>query len=273
MLLIFTINVIYAEEIFKVGVSAKGIDINGYSFGNGNNCIIVIGGIHGRYEENTVLISDRLINHCRENESRLNSIVKIIPNLNPDGFLYKLDDPILKINGSLIRFNGNSVDLNRNWDTPNWQSDCIYSQNDLRIGAGGEKPMSENEVIALSNFIMNCKNNFQKIYVITLHSYVINKQSVSDVFPSFTINEKNEIVLLEDAIFLANLFSKNGNFLMLSRFEYYSVTGELLFWCGINNIASIDIELNDNGDIDIKQNNEKSHWENFIECFQQLIFE
>jgi hypothetical protein len=84
MLLLFTINVIYAEEIFKIGVSAKGIDINGYSFGNGNNCIIVIGGIHGRYEENTVLISDRLINYCRKNESQLNSIVKIIPNLNPD---------------------------------------------------------------------------------------------------------------------------------------------------------------------------------------------
>jgi hypothetical protein len=60
---------------------------------------------------------------------------------------------------------------------------------------------------------------------------------------------------------------------MLSRFGYYSVTGEFLFWRGINDIASIDIELNDNGDIDIKQNNKKSHWKNFIECFQQLIFE
>jgi hypothetical protein len=272
MLLIFAVNSIYAEEFFKVGISAKGIGINGYSFGNGNSCIIVIGGIHGRYEENTVLISERLINYCRANEGRLNSVIAIIPNLNPDGFLYKLDDPILKTNGSVIRFNGNSVDLNRNWDTPNWQPDCVYSQDDLRIGAGGESPMSENEVIALSNFIKNCNNNFQTIYIITFHSYVINKQNVSDVFPSYTINENNKIVLLENATFLANLFSKNGNFITLDEFKYYNVTGELLFWCGINNIAAIDVELGDDGDIDIKQNNKKSHWENFIECFQQLIF-
>jgi hypothetical protein len=82
----------------------------------------------------------------------------------------------------------------------------------LRIGAGGKKPMSENEVIDLSNFIMSCKNNSQKIYIITLHSYVINKQSVSDVFPSFSINESNEFVLLEDAIFFGKFVLEKRQF-------------------------------------------------------------
>jgi hypothetical protein len=176
LLLLIIINPINAEDVFLLTKSAKGININCHSFGYGNNCIIVIGGIHGRYEENTVSMAERLIDYCRENENRLNTTVKIIPNLNPDGFLYEADDPILKINGSVIRFNGNSVDLNRNWDTPNWQTDCIYSQNDLRKGAGGTNPMSENEVIGLSNFIINCKSEFKKIFVITIHSYVVNKQ-------------------------------------------------------------------------------------------------
>jgi hypothetical protein len=266
LLLTFTVN-ISAAEIIQIGQSAEGIDINGYSFGTGNNCLIVIGGIHGRYEENTVLITKRLIDYCHENENRLKCTVKIIPNLNPDGFRYGLDDPIVKANGSAVRFNGNSVDLNRNWDTPNWQSDCAYSQNDIRAGAGGKKPMSEPEVIGLSNLILNCKDSFEKTLVISLHSYVVNKQVMSDVFPSYIINERDEIVLLEEAVLAADLFAKDGNFIKLNKFEYYTVTGELLYWCGINNVPALDIELSDNGSIDKKQNNQKSHWESFIECF------
>jgi hypothetical protein len=212
-----------------------------------------------------------LINYCRANEDKLNATVKIIPNLNPDGFLYNLDDPVVKTNGSIIRFNGNSVDLNRNWDTPNWQSNCIYSKNDLRIGAGGKGPMSESEVIGLSKFIINCRTEFERIFIITLHCYVVNKQNASTIFPSYILNKNNGIVVLEEAIYLANFFIRNGNFVKADVFEYYNVTGELLYWCGINNIAAIDIELSNNDNIDIKQNNKKSHWENFIESFEYLI--
>jgi hypothetical protein len=94
---------------------------------------------------------------------------------------------------------------------------------------------------------------------------------MSNIFPSYIINENKEIVLLEEGIFLANFFSENGNFIKLNTFQNYSVTGELLYWCGINNIPAIDVELSNNENIDIKQNNQKGHWENFLECFEYLI--
>ena len=270
-LLAINIQIVSSGELFQIGTSANGQNIDCYSFGNGEKCIIVIGGIHGRYEENTILIADRLITYCREYEDNLNVNIKIVKNLNPDSFRYELDDPLLKINGSLIRFNGNAVDLNRNWDTPNWQKDCTYSFNDLRIGAGGKEPMSEPEITGLSNLLINNKNNFQEIYVIVLHSYVVNKQKVNYVFPSFTVNNDQEIKVLENADGLADLFSQNRNFTKLTVFQFYNVTGELLNWCGINNITAIDLEFCNDGNIDEVQSNQKSHWQNFIESFKYFL--
>ena len=262
---------VLSEETFQIGVSSTGQNIYGHSFGDGEKCIIVIGGIHGRYEENTTIIANRLIKYFREHKNLSNVSIKIIANLNPDSFYYEPDDPILQINGYLARFNGNEVDLNRNWDTPNWQSDCSYSQNDLRIGAGGIEPMSEPEIKGLSKFLLNCKDSYNELFVIALHSYVVNLQEINDVFPSYIINNENIVEISENGARLADIFSRNGNFTRLDYFQYYNITGELINWCGHNGIAAIDIEFGNNGDIDIKQNNQKSHWENFIESFKYLL--
>jgi hypothetical protein len=271
LLLTINIHIIPAEELFQIGTSFTGKDIDCYSFGNGEKCIIVIGGIHGRYEESTVFIADRLIAYCREYEDKLKANIKIVKNLNPDSFRYELDDPVVKANGSIVRFNGNKVDLNRNWNTPNWQKDCRYSSNYLQIGVGGNKPMSEPEVKGLADLLINSRNNYQNIYVITLHSYVVNIQKENSVFPSYIVSKDKKIEIPEDADRLAGLFSQNGNFRKSNIFQYYDITGELLNWCGINGIAAVDIEFSDNGNIDAKHFNKKSHWENFIECFEYFL--
>jgi len=271
VLLVFNIQLINAGEYFQIGTSPNKHNIGGYSFGNSKKCVIVIGGIHGRYEENTIYIANRLIDYCGRNEQNLSVTVKIIPNLNPDAFRYELNDPILKTNGSLIRFNGNSVDLNRNWYTPDWRADCVYSFNDVRIRAGGKTPMSEPEIISLSDFILGCKSVYEEIYVITLHSYVVNKTEKGSVFPSYIKNSKNEIEVLESSDKLADIFSHDGSFLKNAIFQNYTVTGEMAYWCGINNIAEVDLEFCNNGDIDEKKTNRSSHWEVFIKCFEFLL--
>jgi len=268
---IIAITNVPSEELFQIGVSSTGQNIYCYSFGSGEKCIIVVGGIHGRYEENTILLANRLIDYFQMQRTLPNVNIKIIANLNPDSLRYELDDPVVLTDGSLIRYNGNSVDLNRNWDTPNWQRDCVYSLDDVRVESGGREPMSEPEVKSLSNLLINCRDSFNELYVIVLHSYVVNKQEINHVFPSYVINENDSIEITEHGNKLADIFSSNGNFTRLDVFPFYEITGELINWCGINGIAAIDIEFGDNGDIDFMQNNGKSHWENFLESFKYLL--
>src|SRR3989344_5512543 len=73
------------EEI--IGKSVEGRDIIAYHFGAGEKEILFVGGIHGGYEWNTVLVAQELIDTLREDPSVVpaNVRVTVIPVLNPDG--------------------------------------------------------------------------------------------------------------------------------------------------------------------------------------------
>ena len=66
----------------------------------------------------------------------------IVPYANPDG------------TSKNQRFNAHGVDLNRNWDTPEWQS-LTYLQNTSYPNGGGSAPFSEPETQALRNLILS----------------------------------------------------------------------------------------------------------------------
>ncbi|MDR3162038.1 MAG: hypothetical protein LBU28_10555, partial [Spirochaetaceae bacterium] len=232
MYLMLLHSVINAEEQFVLGKSSTGIDITGYSFGSGKNCIVIIGGIHGRYEANTIQLTEKLITYCQERENKLRLTIKILYNLNPDGFIYELDSPKVRANRSLIRFNGNGVDLNRNWETPDWQADVVYSQNDVRKGAGGKKPMSESEVQYLALMLYQWNTLYENLYIIMLHSYVLNQQKIGEIFPAYLYNSKDKVELNPGAVELAKNFTVNNNFILSEIFSYYPVSGEFIYWCG-----------------------------------------
>ena len=260
-----------AERYVRIGTSFNGHAINAWSFGSGSQCIVVAGGIHGRYEETTTHITARLIDYCAENEGKLHAVIKIIPNLNPDSFEYERNDPLVRKDPSRARFNGNMVDLNRNWDTPDWESNVEYTQNEVRRLAGGAAPMSEPETACFADFLLDQKDKHEAMYVIILHSYVANIMKKGYVLPSYTFNHENEMEISAASNTLADMFIHNDHFYKSVVFQHYKITGELAHWCGLHDITQIDLELADERGIDSHRNNEPSHWECFIDSFDYFI--
>ncbi|GMO50210.1 MAG: hypothetical protein Ta2G_07560 [Termitinemataceae bacterium] len=266
IIFLFSAAFVYAGEMSLLGRSLKDIEINLYSFGSGTKCIIIVGGMHGQYEDSTVKIAGEIIDWCVENEDKLdelNTTIKIVYNLNPDSFLYSRDEEITKNRSNKLRFNGNGVDINRNWNTPNWQRNVLYSDRELVKKAGGEYPQSEPETKYLAKLIEDSKKNYEALSVITLHSYVVHTSDHGSVFPSY-IYEGEDIVVLPEADRLARVFAESGYFELSYQFEYYFIPGELLYWCGIKNISAIDIEFSNNEEYEINSTL-------FFEAFENLL--
>jgi len=130
-------------QTFVVGQTVAGRDIVAHRYGDGEAMIMLIGGIHGGWEANTVELIQQLMRHF---ETHPESIVPgvsflLIPVLNPDGLAAGRD-----INS---RFNGNTVDLNRNWGC-GWSAEAFWR--DQHVDPGSQ-PFSEPETQAVAALI------------------------------------------------------------------------------------------------------------------------
>ena len=78
--------------IRSIGKSVEGRIIDVYSFGSGDTHLVFVGGIHGGYEWNSVVLANEIIAHFTANLELIptNLTVSIIPNLNPDGVVAAL---------------------------------------------------------------------------------------------------------------------------------------------------------------------------------------
>jgi hypothetical protein len=134
-----------------IGHSVSGRPIEVYAFGNGPNQRMIVAGIHGGYEWNTIALADELILHINENPDVIPDDITlfILRNLNPDG-----DARAHGIDG---RVNDHGVDLNRNFPTnwvKEWDRDGCWNYAPTNGGTG---PGSEPETRALMNFLQSHK--------------------------------------------------------------------------------------------------------------------
>ena len=99
------------EGPFSYGHSFGGRSLLAYRLGSGPSVHVIVGGIHGGYEWNTVTLISGTLKYLQENPSLVPDDVTlyVIPCANPDGYAAGTD----RERG---RMNGNGVDLNRNWD-------------------------------------------------------------------------------------------------------------------------------------------------------------
>src|SRR5215213_60252 len=131
-----------------IGFSLAARPIEAYTFGAGEKEYLIVAGIHGGYEWNTIALANELITHINENPGVIPSDVTlyIIRNMNPDGEA--------RAHGIDGRVNNNGVDLNRNFPSENWTADwdrdgCwIY-----RPTTGGSYGGSEPETRSVMSFI------------------------------------------------------------------------------------------------------------------------
>jgi protein MpaA len=216
-----------------IGFSVAGRRIEAYTFGDGAKEYLIVAGIHGGYEGNTVALANELIIYINDNPDVIPNDVKlhIIRDMNPDGEA--------RDNGIDGRVNNNGVDLNRNFPSSNWAADwdrdgCwIY-----RPTTGGMSAGSEPETRAVMSFI----RGHQLRAMISYHSAGLG------VFPGGVPWE-------EPSMRLARALSK------VTGYPYPPVdtgcvyTGTLADWAVENGVgASVDMELSDHKNTDFEQN-------------------
>ncbi len=164
-----------------IGYSVSGRPIEVYKFGNGERQRMIVAGIHGGYEWNTIALADQLIQYIYENPNVIpgDTTLFILRNLNPDG-----DARDHGIDG---RVNDHGVDLNRNFPTnwaADWDRDGCWSYGPT---TGGTGPGSETETRVLMAFLQTHRIEV----LISYHSAALG------VFPGGVPWEENSIKFAE----------------------------------------------------------------------------
>lgn len=222
---------IASDRLIVIGRSAQNRPIEVYRFGSGPKERMIIAGIHGGDEGNTIALADELIAHLRRNRRVVPSgyTLYILRSLNPDG----------EVLGNIpeARLNANGVDLNRNFDV-GWKADWNSVGCSSLPGTGGSGPGSEPETQALKAFLLSR----QVEVLISYHSAYLG------VFPSGDPPHP-ESARLAQAIHDISTYPyppvRNGC-------EY---TGTLVDWAASNGvIAAVDLELNSGIDTEFETN-------------------
>lgn len=232
-----------------IGYSVEGRTIEAYTFSSpaaavaaaenipteNTSHLLFVGGIHGGYEWNSVLLAYRLIDHLTENPDVLpdNLTTTIIPALNPDG-LYAVvgtesrfsatdtsKDPVVLASG---RFNANAVDLNRNFDCK-WQPESTWRGN---IVSAGTSAFSEPEARAMRDFVLRERPSA----VVFWHS------KADAVYASECENG-----ILPETREIMNVYADASGYMAVDSFDAYPITGDAEGWLASIGIPAITVEL------------------------------
>ncbi len=207
-----------------------------YQFGSGPRRVALIGGIHGGYEWNTILLAYQAIDYFTKypEEVPISVTLFLIPSANPDGQARVVGHAGRfrpeEITGDTKpgRFNRENVDLNRNWDC-NWQPIGLWGQQEVD---GGSAPFSEVENQLLRDFLVDPPMNA----VIFWHS------ALPGVIPG-TCGQP-----FPDAIHLAEIYASESGYPLMDTFANYQVTGDATDWLAMQNIPAITVELSSHQD-------------------------
>jgi len=236
-----------------VGNSVEGRKIEAYTYGAGDSELLFIGGIHGGYEWNSVLLAYRFMDYLDQNTDLIptNLRVTIIPALNPDGLfkvvgkegVFSIADVPSEAETFVGRFNANNVDLNRNFDC-RWQKDSIWRNQ--KVSAGTEI-FSEPEAKVLRDFVLKNKPEA----VVFWHS------QANTVYASGCSGE-----VLPETTKIMNLYAKASGYNSSETFDAYTVTGDAGDWVSSIGIPAITVEL---------QTHQSIEWDKNLKGIKTLI--
>jgi predicted deacylase len=214
-----------------IGYSAAGRPIEVHRFGDGPIERLIVAGMHGGYEWNTIALADELIAHLTAHPDLVPPDVTLflLRSLNPDG-----EARSRAVSG---RVNENGVDLNRNWPAfwqAEWPRAGCWNYAPTTSGAG---PASEPETQALMDFLLAQRVDA----LINYHS------AAQGIFPGGRPPDPASVSLAEAVA-------------AVSHYPYPPLdfdchfTGQLIDWASLNGIAALDVELTNHRDTDFEQN-------------------
>lgn len=214
-----------------IGYSVLGRPLEIYQFGSGPIRRLMVAGIHGGNEWNTVALAEELIVYLDKAPNVIpdNVTLYILRVLNPDGYERDHD-----VDG---RVNANGVDLNRNWPS-HWQADWSRSGCWVyRPVTGGRSPASEPETQALLAFVLD----YDIDALISYHSAALGIFAGGQPSTFYSLGLAEAVAAVSDYPYPA---IDTG----------CQLTGQLADWAADNGLAAVDIELTNHRDTDFEQN-------------------
>lgn len=223
----------HGQQSNIIGLSHQGRPIDVYTFGSGEREYLIVAGIHGGYEGNTIGLANELIRHLVDHPEEIpeDATLYIIRNMNPDGEA--------RASGVDGRVNDRGVDLNRNFPSRNWVVDwdrdgCWV----WRPTTGGTYGGSEPETRAVMSFIST--RDIEAI--ISYHSAALG------IFPGGDPWEPASIRLAKE-------LAKATGYPYPPLDTGCEYTGTLADWAVENGVgAAVDMELTNHRDTDFAQN-------------------
>ncbi len=219
-----------------IGTSVEGRKIETYTYGKGPTQLLFVGGTHGGYEWNSVLLAYQFIDYLKANPEVIpeNETITIIPSLNPDGVFkvigkegrFALSDvPTTTTQAQSVgRFNAHGVDLNRNFDcawqaTSTWQSKAV---------SAGTSAFSEPEAQALRDFVLETKPS-AAVFWHSQSNAVYASHCKGDILPK--------------TLDIMNTYANAAKYPAVKTFTAYVTTGAEDDWLASINIPAITVEL------------------------------
>ena len=192
---------------------------------------MIIAGIHGGYEWNTVALADELLVYLGTHPEIIpeNQTLYFLRVFNPDG--------LARSRGFGGRANDNNVDLNRNFPFL-WQSEWARPGCwDYIPITGGSGPASEPETLALMAFVQSHD----------ISAFISYHSAALGIFPGGQPPDPGSLSLAEALA-------------AVSDYPYPPIeagceyTGQLVDWISDQGIAGVDVELTNHQDTDFELN-------------------
>ncbi|HYC34395.1 MAG TPA: M14 family metallopeptidase [Candidatus Paceibacterota bacterium] len=230
-----------------IGTSVEGRKIESFTFGSGDTHLVFVGGIHGGYEWNSVLLAYTFLDYLVANPNVIpeNIKVTIIPSANPDGLFKVLGKEGrftlaegLKAKSEPVgigRFNAHNVDLNRNFDCK-WKPESTWRSQKVSAGTSA---FSEPEAQAIRDFTLKQKPK----------AFVFWHSQANAVYAS-----ECEKGILPETLNIMNAYAKAAVYPAVASFDAYPVSGDAEGWLASINIPAITVELKTHETVEWEKN-------------------
>lgn len=228
-----------------IGTSVEGRAIEAYTYGAGADTLAFVGGIHGGYEWNSVLLAYTLMDYLAGNPDAIpeNLNVIVIPSANPDGLFdvvgkegrFSLADVKSEVPLGTGRFNANDVDLNRNFAC-NWKPNGTWRSHAV---SAGTQAFSEPEARAIRDLALK-KKPVAMIFYHSQANAVYASECTGGVLP--------------ETLAITNAYAQAAGYKAVEAFDAYEISGDAEGWLASVDIPAITVELSTHESVEWEQN-------------------